>query len=140
MELEKQVCSLELAEKLKDLGVPQDSIFYWVRSDLGNMGVQYVKAFVHQRRPPDTDTFEYLSAFTVAELGEMFPTTIYDQSGEYFLNLGATSENIKYGNTREFTVSYVGIEKDIIHIHEHTEADARAKILIYLIENKLIPI
>ena len=29
MKLEDQVCSLELAKKLKELGVKQDSLFYW---------------------------------------------------------------------------------------------------------------
>ena len=29
MPIEEQVCSLELAKKLKGLGVPQDSVFYW---------------------------------------------------------------------------------------------------------------
>ena len=30
MKLEQQVCSLELAQKLKDLGVKQSSIFVWM--------------------------------------------------------------------------------------------------------------
>ena len=30
MDLKKQVCSLELAKKLKELGVPQESLFKWV--------------------------------------------------------------------------------------------------------------
>jgi hypothetical protein len=33
MPLEQQVLSLELAQKLKELGVKQDSLFYWVKGD-----------------------------------------------------------------------------------------------------------
>jgi hypothetical protein len=31
MNLEQQVCSLELAKRLKELGVKQDSFFFWKR-------------------------------------------------------------------------------------------------------------
>jgi hypothetical protein len=33
MELEKQVCSLELAKRLKELGVEQQSYFVWVEAN-----------------------------------------------------------------------------------------------------------
>ena len=58
--LEKQVCSLELAKKLKELGVRQESIFYWEKRD----GWELVD-------DPYDDQFELYSAFTVAELGEL---------------------------------------------------------------------
>jgi hypothetical protein len=35
MELEKQVCNLELAQKLKKLGVKQESLFYWRSNAIG---------------------------------------------------------------------------------------------------------
>lgn len=31
MKLEDQVCSLELAKRLKELGVQQNNVFYWVQ-------------------------------------------------------------------------------------------------------------
>ena len=33
MKLEEQVCSLELAKELKELGVKQDSMFYWEHTE-----------------------------------------------------------------------------------------------------------
>jgi hypothetical protein len=65
MELEKQICSLELAKKLKELGVKQDSLFWWVNGR-GRMEL-------HDKHT-DSDS---VSAFTVAELGEMLPVKIF---------------------------------------------------------------
>ena len=78
MKLEDQVCSLELAKKLKELGVKQESLFYWwfVRNDMGD------DVFVSDTKP--VNGTEYWSAFTVAELGEMLP--------KYIVHCGFTCE------------------------------------------------
>lgn len=60
MKLESQVCSLDLAKKLKALGVRRESAFYW--NDEGS-GMRLTQ--------DDPDTYEWkenYSAFTVAEL------------------------------------------------------------------------
>jgi hypothetical protein len=112
MKLEQQVCSLELAKRLKELGVKQDGVTYFMDGELyfpGNLGVLKKR----------TDR-EVIAAFTVAELGEMFPQnfgTRYDGQG--------------------WSV-YDGNGKYVAGMSADTEADARATMLIYLIENKLI--
>ena len=75
MKLEQQVCSLELAQKLKELGVKQESLFYWTYSNMfGNI------TFYLQYFPEIEGGYDGLendvSAFTVAELGEMLPEGI----------------------------------------------------------------
>ena len=35
MKIESQVCSLELAKKLKELGVKQESLYYWCENSEG---------------------------------------------------------------------------------------------------------
>jgi hypothetical protein len=60
------------------------------------------------------------AAFTVAELGEMLPETYYSGSNQ-FGSYWCSTVNV---TDRTFVAD--------------TEADARAKMLIYLVENKLI--
>ena len=60
MKLEQHVCSLDLAKRLKELGVKQESLFWWGEI---TKEVHYCKA----GKPL------HISAFTVAELGEMLP-------------------------------------------------------------------
>lgn len=120
MKLEEQVTNLELAKKLKELGVKQDSLFYWVKlgkritgNDNNEWSIDYKESeYLWQA---------FISAFTVAELGEMLPG-IYHPYKE---------NNNKWHWVREKEqLNKVG--------HELTEADARAAMLIYLLENKLI--
>lgn len=106
MEIEKQVCSLELAKKLKELGVKQESLFFW-KPDGGWHLSQKLGQHV-------------ISAFTVAELGEILPN--------YFVS-GRINDNYQVEVPFEVPRKYREAK---------TEADARAKCLIYLIENKLI--
>jgi len=69
MDLEKQVCSLGLAKQLKELGVVQDSYWYW----------RYRDAAWHLERIDITviPEADYVSAFTVAELGELLSDFSY---------------------------------------------------------------
>jgi hypothetical protein len=75
MKLEDQVCSLELAKKLKELGVKQDGLFRWYRDSQE----------AHGHRPPifyvsreEENSFDecMADAFTVVELVEMLPVEI----------------------------------------------------------------
>ena len=71
MPLENQVCSLELAKRLKELVVKQDSYFWWVNPEMTENNVTqllgYDERFINHH--PDL----YLSAFSVAELGLLLP-------------------------------------------------------------------
>ncbi len=70
MNLEQQVVNLELARRLKALNVKQESLFNWLEGIIvyGHCG--------HKGN-------DYVSAFTVAELGEMLPSTVSDHFWKY---------------------------------------------------------
>lgn len=123
MKLEQQVCSLELAKRLKGLGVKQESLFWWVK--VKHDGEHFVKmegtiAYWEAKRLGFDDIY---SAFTVAELGEMLPAGIVQ-----------TDKCKKETDLKEWALYLAGSKH---HVFSDNEADARAKMLIYLIENKL---
>ena len=71
MIIEKQVCSLELAKRLKELGAKRESLFYW-KTDGGD---PYLVA--RNSRYMTSKGEIQGAAFTVAELGEMLPITVH---------------------------------------------------------------
>ena len=86
MILESQVVSLELAKKLKELGVKQESRWDWVRSSttgryklviIGGRGNKGFTDYICAGR--DNKFGEIYSAFTVAELGEMLILGIFSR-------------------------------------------------------------
>lgn len=135
MKIEDQVCSLEFAKKLKKLGVEQDSFFYWVEIGEHDLRLEF---------NIDKDaTSSYLSAFTVSELGEMLPKIFYIDEDRYALKNGWVIKNRYMSNESEFwiTTYLINGEPDYFkHFESEKEADARAEMLIYLIENKLIEV
>jgi len=50
MKLEDQVCSLELAKRLKDLGMKQESLWYWIPNWNGTGG-QPEMVLAHSNQP-----------------------------------------------------------------------------------------
>lgn len=119
MKLESQVCSLELSKKLKSLGVKQTALCFWN----------------HEVNPPKVIFSGYkkakyvgfASAFTSAELGEMLP------------NARWTEEKCMAG-FRLFYIENNGKEHHIFFYDDTSEANARAKMMIYLIENGLLSV
>lgn len=126
MQLEKQVTSLELSKKLKELGLKQESLFYWhisyetVSEEYGQDYIPYIFYHKDESRHGFVGGGNY-SAFTVAELGEMLPE--YSHSWKVENQWICSLKTIPSGNPT---------------ISAETEADARAKMLIYLLENNLI--
>ena len=119
--LESQVCSLELAMRLNELGVKQDSLFYHC-INVKKFSENDIEAHLIAMRPAGE---EYYSAFTASELGEMLP--LWWDSGK---------RGDKDYICRVFKINVT----ETMHTFGNSEADARAKMLIDLIENELIPI
>lgn len=133
MKLENQVVSLDLAKRLKEMGVKQESYFFW-----------YVNEPPQGQFVAKDDSFvgfggivhrAHCSAFTVAELGEMLPDYIQQEDG--------TMAQLIISKHRPFWVADYqwGENMQLLALYRQTadtEADARAKMLIYLLENKLI--
>lgn len=130
MKLENQVCSLELAKRLKEFGVKQESLFYWHYY----MGKES-EASVCQSFGMSSGVFN--SAFTVAELGEMLPDTIKPK-GEGIAYFSVEKTDTKSDQIWEVYYEYFTNEGGRIGFNANTEANARAKMLVYLLENKLI--
>ncbi len=129
MKLKDQVVSFELARKLKELEVKQESLFGYD----ANGNLMDDKETELARRIP----IEVISAFTVAELGEMLPPrfTPNRQSYEIFYSLKYSSK-WRSGWLAEYRVAPYGAVR--VSKSAATEADARAKLLVHLIEKKLI--
>jgi|SRR5882724_311018 len=144
MNLSDQVCSLELAKRLQRLGVKQESLFCWLT------GVNTEECFLYPNQPcfPDsnwresnhlTPSYGY-SAFTVAELGAILPKEIYSDYKNYSYELNCKWE-LHYSDNKMWHITYIRYnDQDVMDfiIYDLNEANARAKMLIYLIENGLI--
>lgn len=140
MKLEQQVASLDLSKKLKELGVLQGGAF------------DYYENTLHPEQPfivlrPTVNVMEsspnwICSAFTVAELGEMLPPTIP-------IMHKATIPHLVIGRLENSGFWYCDYHyyypfpeqpayEPCVQFKADTEANARAKMLIYLIEKGIV--
>lgn len=129
---ENQFSSPELSQKLFELNVSSDTCFIWVwnKSDHPKSGWSLFANSPYVQR--NLLWNKILPAYSCAELGEMLPYEIYDQS--LILTKCWSCWQIKYSDGEYLR------ESIITEIQDDTEANCRAKMLIYLIENKLINI
>lgn len=138
MKLEDQVCSLELSKKLKELGVKQESLFYWQQTYSEMKGGQTASGFeITQKKTESKKGMRCFSAFTVAELGEMLPMCIKKDGKEHYFDMGIISEDIRDHSNRKYYIRIEEFSFDGLKTAD-TEANTRASMLIYLLENKLI--
>lgn len=134
MKIEHQVVSQVLASRLKELGVKQDAYFTWQNTRDGYLFLWSETDYEHRSVSGDRDGL-CASAFTVAELGKMLPDDVVSTFEDMLLTSKAGSE---------WKVWYAAFEDPEFPFDfkfeqiAPTEADARAKMLIYLLENNLI--
>jgi hypothetical protein len=143
MKIENQVCTLEQAKKLKELGVKQDSLFWYTQDKTPNNpnlnlygwpqeSMPVIIMFGQQSKISTSDVYVEYSAFTVAELGVMLQYV-----GVY------SSVNSVLGNWAIHHVNgYADYElRQPGNFNNYQwEAEARAAILIELLEDKKITV
>ena len=127
MPQEQQVCSLELAKELKELGVKHESLFYWHRSYNPSTKKENDPYIVYGGEYNDKEID--FPAFTVAELGEMMRKTGRETFPHY-----VTGQKLwvwAYDWSDDIGFRY---------INASTKADARAEMLIYLLYQKQLKV
>jgi hypothetical protein len=125
MKLDEQVTSLELSKRLRALGAPQTSVFFWVETKKGDANPLLVGP--NAVDIPDAD---FYSAFTVAELGALIPYSFVSErraSGRwecgqrYHLDVEGSSPRHPFADVTDV---FFG----------NTEVEVRAKTLIFVLE------
>lgn len=118
----QHVTSLELSQRLKALGVPQNSIYYWVKYwGMPNPKTRepgYVWDLFH--KDIDDKVNEYVSAYLSNELGEMLPD-----------GFKIVKKNKKFG-------VQVFLEGRMVYMGGRTMTQAMGAMLVHLLENNLI--
>lgn len=113
MKLEDQVISFEIAQELQELGVKTESLFYWHKYK----NINYVS---YGDPTKCICPYNHMSAFTVAELGEMLPM-------QHLI-----VRKMSYG----WETYYDDMDSKLCF--GSTEADSRGKCLIWCIENGIM--
>lgn len=153
MNISDQVLSISLSKKLKELGIKQDSLFYWF--DMETHHYLFCKEYEQYSKHVNLDINNGFSAFTVSELGQLLPTvlnisrTIKLDNKEKEINYEYHIKISHFGTSDHWQCSYIGypvLEGILLHeigssaFGENDEkmVDAIAKMVIYLIENNLM--
>jgi len=135
MELTKQVPSLELCKKLKELGWDKETLYGWY-TDECKFYVEYDAVAESESELAREHGAFYTPiriepAPTVAELGEVMPCKVKISGMDMYL------ETVKHEDYFECYYKFLNVACSVF-FQEATEADARAKMWIYLKENKLL--
>lgn len=147
MDISKQVCTIEQAKALRSIGVKQGkSAFAFIKNECHKEDTFYLRMVEGEGVSNSgydnwsSGCLKGYSAFTVAELGQMLPDKFIYKDEQCFVS----SE--KYCNTRPWIAGIHTVwahDKPVVakkYIPADTEAEARAALLIYLIENNVIAV
>lgn len=121
--MERYVTDVELSKKLKEAGVTQKSIWWWVKmSDGWKLNIT------------DMPNHENIAAFTVGELGDMLPNSILikKEGG------GAWAYLVYTKNGKKWWIHYQARPEkstaDSPIFSAETEAQARGEMLLWLVK------
>lgn len=154
MKIENQICSFKQAIRLKGLGIVQHSLFYYVNNwatpngysiDDGHyivpVGEQHITRLAGRKRGVEV---EFVSAFTVMELGQLLPHVLPSDNVGYGMVL---MQSFPDGKEQDYYMaSYVEVYSDLDYggtVHSYSaelESVSRAGLLLDLIEKKVIRI
>ncbi len=138
MKLSDQCCTVEQGKRLVELGVDADATFWWMPAKSSVHG-EYIQYGYH------SDAIA--PAYNVAELGELLPAQVWYTSSRYnftgWVNILHIKENVPNENDAEevsYTSGYGPELGDRFAIGHglSTEAQARASLFIFLLENDII--
>lgn len=126
----KSICtSLELSKKLKEVGFPQESLFYWW-VDVEDSDEEKIDPEVGIGKSR-VSFMENISAPTAEEIGRELPEYLYKTGANYFLKM---MSGIIYFKAQSADGKIFDTPSS-----SKSEANARAKMYIYLKENNLLP-
>jgi hypothetical protein len=144
MKLESLVITSYEAEILFNLGLKQVSCFYWYQDKVPNEPELFKKDITQFMMPwklsigkasnNNHEVFKEFSAYTSSELGEMLPNFLFTNNICYKLYY------VFKGTKWEYTYHDVDRNESLSFITASTEQDARAMLLIQIIEKKYIDI
>ena len=143
LSLEKLVTTLETSRRMKKLGFPQETVFYWVRQSMnGKMVDDWI---IFDRREPEMIHFKervadgiYIAAYLSSEVGEILPYRIKwrawskDQDEYLLITSGKNDE----GYYCDLTSNKTG--KRLHTSYAPTESEARGLLACWLKEQGLI--
>ena len=142
----KYVTSLEISKKLKDLGVTQESEFYWgkqlgfggnnfrldTRGDLIRYEMIITEVFGEKLFEEKYKYEMFISAYLTDELLEILPSAIEDEDETFRLTIEKTGENLyPYEVAYRMNIETLGIS------YRNELSNALGKMLITLIEQGL---
>ena len=126
MDLKNLVPSLETCQKLVGCGWKEKAFIFWVQMEDGSYEANFID---------DLDSYKgvpLIPAPTASELGEEFKKVSKIEIGKTYYYAQFFSANI------EWMVCYQRKLKDAIDFQHENEAECRAQLIIWLVENKHI--
>jgi hypothetical protein len=137
MKLNNQVCSLEQAKRLNELGITQETFFCYAGGINDTVPPQLLTTDYVYSECAGWAYNERIAAFTVAELGAMLPE--WTANDTLRLEQWATERQEKRAiQYRKNPGEFHPTDTPENAIFRRTEAAARADMLIYLLEHKYV--
>jgi len=143
MSVTKECISLELAKRLRELGVKQKSVLVWseyphIMEQQEDGTVKCIETITEIKGTSywRTDEINNWAAFTLRELFEIAPTFELSIGNLIFEKKDFTRSYDKKENIKYYCA--YGYERSLVENYEENPANAIAKAIIYLIENNLV--